>query len=123
VIQLDHGYNASPALGVLGRLLSSTAPASNSSIVAITLIDPFLLIMMFAAIGWAFGRRVMCIALVWWGANDLAGFDWTGGAFLSMDWLVFTVLGVCLMKRNHPTASGFALTCAAMLRVFPVFVM
>ena len=65
----------------------------------------------------------MCIALVWWGANDLAGFDWTGGAFLRMDWLFCTVLGVCLMKRNQPTASGFALTSAAMLRVFPVFVM
>jgi hypothetical protein len=38
--QRDHGYNATPVWGLLGHALADLAPASDGSILALTLIDP-----------------------------------------------------------------------------------
>ena len=117
--QGDHGYNGSPAWGVLGTLLASTGPASTPQILALTLVDPALLLAMWAAVAWAFGWRVMCVALIYWGTNFAAGFSWQGGAYLRQDWLVATIVGLCLLRRGWTAAGGAALATATLLRVFP----
>lgn len=117
--QGDHGYNASPAWGVLGTLLASTGPASTPQILVLTLVDPALLIAMWAAVAWAFGWRAMCVAMIYWGTNFAAGFSWHGGAYLRQDWLVATIVGLCLLRRGWTAAGGAALATATLLRVFP----
>src|SRR5262249_36496427 len=115
---VDHGYNATPVWGIAGTLLSH-APVSDHRILALSLIDPALILVMWAFVWWAFGWRTMCVALIWWGANYPARFLFTGGALLRADWLAFLVIGVCLVRRGLAAAGGFAVTWSALLRIFP----
>jgi hypothetical protein len=121
-VQVDHGYNATPVWAIAGRLLTHQGPASDRQILLLALLDPALLIAMWAAVCWAFGWRTACVAILWWGTNYLSRFTWTGGGFLRADWLAATVVGICLVKRGWHFAGGFALAGAALLRVFPVVV-
>jgi hypothetical protein len=120
--QTDHGYNATPAWGILAVTLANTGPASDARILALALLDPLLLAAMWGAVGWAFGWRVACVGLVFWGTSYLTRFGWNGGAFLRQDWLAATVVSLALLRKQHPAASGFLLSCAAMVRVFPVLI-
>jgi hypothetical protein len=60
--------------------------------------------------------------MIWWGTNYLSTYLYTGGALLRADWLALSVIGVCLMKRGRPALGGFALTYAALLRIFPFLI-
>jgi hypothetical protein len=118
----DHGYNATPVWTIAGNLLTKDIPASHQRIVWLALIDPALIFLTFALIWWAFGWRVVCVALVWWGTNYPARFTYTGGAFLRQDWLFMTVASVCFARRGWIAASGFSLVWAVLLRIFPAFI-
>jgi hypothetical protein len=50
-------------------------------------------------------------------------FQWTGGAYLRMDWLAAVGIGLCLLQRERPAAAGFLLGYAAMVRLFPVLLL
>src|SRR5262249_32013505 len=76
----------------------------------------------FAFVWWAFGWRTLCVALIWWGTNYPGRYIWTGGAFLRADWLALSVIGICLVKRGWMASGGLALTYAALLRIFPGFI-
>jgi len=116
---LDHGYNAPPSWTLLGQSLTRRIPATDATVLALALLDPGLLALMWGAVIWAFGWRTCCVGLLWWGTNRMAYFAWTGGALLRQDWLLLTVLGICLVRRRHAVAGGFALGYATLLRVFP----
>jgi len=118
----ERTYNAPPAWGIFGSTLSRMVTASDSTILALALIDPVLLLLMWAFVLWAFGWRTACVAALWWGTNQLEGFPWTGGALLRQDWLALSIVGICLVRRRFPACGGFALTYATLLRVFPGFI-
>jgi len=88
----------------------------------LTAIDPLLLAGMFAALAWAFGWRVMCIAFVFWGTNPPAYWEWVGGAILRYDWLAACVVGICCLRRERPVAAGLLLAWAVGVRIFPIAV-
>ncbi len=117
--QRDHGFNATPVWLMLGRGLASTGPVSRPRMLALALIDPGLLLGMWAVAWWGFGWRATSIALLYWGTNHPAFWGWTGGAFLRQDWLLFTVFGVALLRRGQAGAAGAAIGVAGLLRVFP----
>lgn len=119
-LQIDHGYNATPVWTIAGHALANLAPASERQVVTLSLIDPALILVMWATVWWAFGWRAMCVALLWWGTNYPARFAWTGGGFLRADWLVLAVLAIALVRRGRYAMGGFALAYASLLRVFPV---
>jgi hypothetical protein len=119
----DYGYNATPVWGVLGTALANTGPASWTQIVFLVALDPLLLLGMWGAVAWAFGWRAMCVALIYWGTNFPARFAWTGGSILRQDWLALSMVGLCLLRRGYPRLAGFSLTWAALLRVFPAFLL
>jgi hypothetical protein len=119
---VDHGYNAPPAWGILGSTLSKSVVATDTTMLLLALIDPFLLLVMWGFVLWAFGWRTACVAALFWGTNQLEGFSWTGGAFLRQDWLVLSIVGICLVRRRVLACGGFALTYATLLRVFPGFI-
>ena len=120
--QQDHGYNATPVWGILGRFLADHTELTWDNIVKLAVIDSLFLVAMWLAVLWAFGWRATCVALVYWGCNFPARFYWNGGSFLRYDWLLWLVVGVCLLRKNRFALGGAALTYATLLRVFPGFV-
>jgi hypothetical protein len=119
ISQIDHGYNGSPVWAIAGSFFAGRAPASDAHILRLALIDPLLILIMWGAVWWAFGWRATAVAVLWWGTNFPARFIWTGGAFLRADWLAAMTIGICFVKRERMASGGFALTYAALLRVFP----
>ena len=119
-ILVDHGYNATPAWGILGGLLARAAgPATDGSVLALALLDPLLLLAAWLLVGRAFGWRAACVALVLWGTNYPGRFWWNGGSFLRMDWLAAAMAGVALLRLGRPRLAGAALAAATLLRLFP----
>jgi len=59
------------------------------------------------------------VGVIYWGTCYPGQFDWTGGGFLRQGWLAASVIGVCLMRREHYRTAGFLIAVAALLRVFP----
>ena len=84
------------------------------------LIDPVLLLaVMCGLVWWAFGWRVLAVALVWWGTNYPARYTYIGGAFLREDWLLLASRRS--VSRNAAGWRHRALRShgSALLRVFP----
>ncbi|MEP6654799.1 MAG: hypothetical protein ABJA82_15660 [Myxococcales bacterium] len=119
--QTDHGYNATPVWTVVGSALANLSPASDRQLWFLTRIDPFFIVGMCLMIGWAFGWRVLCVALAVFATNFPSRYMWNGGAYLRWDWLFHMTASVCLMKKGRPLLGGYLLGYAALLRVFPGF--
>jgi hypothetical protein len=120
---LDHGYNAPPVWAVAGTALTYRLPANRVTVMALALLDPVLLLAMWALVVRAFGWRSACVAALWWGTNRLSDFGWTGGGLLRQDWLALAVGGVALVRLGRSFAGGFALAWAALARVFPALLL
>ena len=118
-VRNDHGFNATPAWAGLGGVLARLGPASWPLIGSLALLDVVLVAAMLLVIGRTFGLEAACLAAGYWGLDTLAHFAWTGGGFLRYDWLFWMVLGIAALRRERPAVAGFALTVAALLRVFP----
>ena len=121
--QTDHGYNGTPAWGLFGGLLADTGPATDAQILTLRLIDPLLLLLTWAAVGWTFGWRVLCVALLYWGTNYPAQYGWVGGSYLRQVEFAAVLLGICLMRRQRMTAAGFLLVLAALVRIYPALLL
>jgi len=122
-MQGDHGFNPPPPWTVSGYLLASLAPASAATQSTLAAIDPLLLTVAFALVGWAFGAHVLVVALVVFGCNFPGKGVWTIGGFLRQDWLCATIASVCLARRGRWLPAGVALATAAALRIFPAFLL
>jgi hypothetical protein len=121
--QTDHGFNGTPVWTALGAALANLAPASRRQIAVLTSLDPAYFAGMCALVWWAFGWRVLCVALLVLATNYPSRFYWTGGSFLRWDWLFYTTAGVCLLKKDKPFLAGVSLAYAALLRVFPALLL
>lgn len=121
-MQTDHGYNATPVWTITGKLLASTGPITARKMLALALIDPLLIVVMWAVVWWAFGWRTLAIAVLWWGTNYPARYNYIGGAFLRADWLLLAIGAIALARRGLIGAGGGALGASALLRIFPGFV-
>ncbi|MFQ5418694.1 MAG: hypothetical protein ACE5FL_16830, partial [Myxococcota bacterium] len=117
---MDHGYNAPPAWGVLAIPIANFLDVSASSIVWASRIDPLLQLVMWGVVAWAFGWRVLCVALIFWGTNGLGEFSFVGGGYLRQDWLCAAVAGLCALRREKHLAAGVLLATAALLRLIPI---
>jgi hypothetical protein len=118
-MQRDHGFNASPAWMLAGRAVSGIAPAGDGFFRCLATIDLVLLAALFTAVAWAFGPRVACVALVFWGTQWPFDRTFTFGALLRQDWIFLLVLAACLAKKRCFALAGAALACSAMIRLFP----
>jgi hypothetical protein len=122
-MQVDHGYNATPLWTALGGALANLVPANDAGMLALRLLDPLLLALLWAAVVYAFGWRAACVALLYWGTNHPAQHGWTGGSFLRQDWLVAIGSALCALRLGRPAAAGALLALATGLRIFPVLVL
>src|SRR5262245_568091 len=117
--QVDHGYNATPAWGLVGRLLASTGPATDGQILLLRLLDPLLLAGTGLAIACAFGWRTLCVALLYFGTNYPALYGWVGGAYLRQLDLALLLIGICCLRRDRPAMAGALFAAATLVRVYP----
>ncbi len=123
-IFMDHGFNASPVWAMLGGAVARLVPAgSERGVLLLSLLDSALLAAAFAAVGWAFGRRVVPIAALYFTVVFGASFFWIGGAFLRFLWFFAVVVAACCLHRKRYAAAGALLGLATGLRVFPVLLM
>src|SRR5689334_11082252 len=100
-MQKDHGYNPPPVWTVMGHILSSLHPATPTYMKMLAGIDIAFFIGIFWAIHWAFGWRVMSVAIIFWGCQLPAEYFWTGGAFMRQDWLFYLILSGCLIRKRY----------------------
>ncbi len=121
-ILVDFGYNPTPLWTVLGGSLANLVPAgSNAGIRALTLIDPLLELVMFAAIAWAFGIEIALISMIYFCLLFGASFGWLGGAVLRHLWLATLIGSACLLRKRRYAGAGALLAVSTLLRVFPIF--
>jgi hypothetical protein len=119
-LQRDHGFNATPAWAALGRLVAAPLPLSKAGLLALASLDVVLDLAAWGLVAAAFGWRATCVALVYWGTNQPAGYEWTGGAFLRHDWLAAMLVALACLRRARPLAAGALFGAAALLRAFPL---
>lgn len=116
----DKGYNPPPVWTLTGSALAHAVPARPGTAIFLLMHADFLfVILMTAALAWAFNIETALLAAVFFGINYTTPYSAVGAAFLRLDWLMWLVFGICLMKRNLPTLSGMALAYAALLRLSP----
>ncbi len=117
----DHGGNATPVWFLGARLLFANAPASDAALFTGVVADIVLMVLAFAAIGWAYGARTALLAMIVWGAMDLYmfGSNWFGAA-LRHDWMALWAIGIALLKKERFALAGAVLAWAGLIRVFPI---
>jgi hypothetical protein len=120
--QTDHGFNGTPVWNILGSILTNiTPPASHLTVVLLDSLDVVMLTLMTGLLWWAFGWRVVSVALIVFATNFPSRWYWIGGSYLRWDWLFWMGVGVCMMKKERPFWAGAAVMYAALLRIFPGF--
>ena len=119
--QTDHGYNGTPVWNIVGTILTNLAPASRTQILTFDSIDCLAVIFLSLMIWWAFGWRVLTIALLVFATNFPSRWYWTGGSLLRWDWLFWMGASVCLAKKEHYFSAGMCLAYSTLLRIFPIF--
>jgi len=118
-LQQDHGFNATPLWAALGRLVAAPVAPSPGGLLALASLDALLDLVAWGAVAAVFGWRAACVGLIYWGTNQPAGYEWTGGAFLRHDWIAALLVGLALLRRARPAAAGALFAAAALLRAFP----
>jgi hypothetical protein len=119
-MQTDHGYNPPPVWTMSGHFFGSFFPvATNESMRVLASLDTIVFTLAFFFVWWAFGLRMCCLTLLFWGTQFPADGYFTGGAFLRQDWLLYLVMSACLLRKRYWALAGAALATSALLRVFP----
>ncbi len=116
----DHGGNATPVWFLLAKAVFGSAPASDAVMWRAVVADVLLLVLAFAAIWVAFGRRTFLVALVVFGAQDFYQFgtNWFD-APLRHDWMALWGLGLAALRLKRFRLAGGLLAWAAGIRAFP----
>jgi hypothetical protein len=120
-LQLDHGFNPSPAWILVAHPLVGGGTLSWTRVRGLCAIDLGLLLAAFGVALWGFGARTTALAAIVLGTYFPAQLTWTNGSFLRWDWFAAALAGVALCRRDRPLAGGAALGYAALARVFPIF--
>jgi hypothetical protein len=117
-IRRDHGYNPSPTWTATAQLVDVGA-TDRAALVRLGLLDPLLLLALFGLVFHTYGSRATCLCLVVFGLGYAWRYDWIGGAFLRLDWLVAVGCAVCCVRLERYRTAGALLAYAGMVRIFP----
>ena len=119
-MQLDHGFNAPPVWTAFVNVLTAKLAATRGVVLGLASLDVLLLAGAFAALGWAFGWRTACLALIFWGVQHPANHLWVSGSLLRHDWFAWLLVSLALLKKRRFLGAGIAFAAATSLRLFPV---
>jgi len=116
---VDHGFNATPVWTLVGHWIANVVPSTPHGIAVLVACDFALILGALGLVFAGFGFEAGCLAVIFFGGNAFSRYSWTGGAFLRYDWFFWSAAGVWALRRERPMFGGFALTYAALLRIFP----
>ena len=105
--------------GKAHTLINTADPGTPWPMRLLTYIDLVFLLVMFAFVWWAFGWRVMLLAIIFHGTNYFMNFVHIKGAFMRLDWVCLLVIAICLLKKRFFITAGAAMAYAGMARMFP----
>jgi hypothetical protein len=113
----DHGFNGTPVWVLIARPIASVVPVEWVKLC--TWLDALLIVVMLAAIGWAFGAQAM--AFCWIFITVCYSFRWPHipWAYLRYDWFATMVIGICMVKKERFSLGGGFLAYATLMRYFP----
>ncbi len=116
----DKGYNPSPVWTMTAAPLANLVETSNPrGMLALSLLDPMLLLLATAAVWRTFGARPALLMVILIGTHMATSHSHMRGAFLRTDWVAALVLAVCAVKAKRPAVGGALVAFSAALRVFP----
>lgn len=116
----DHGFNATPVHAAWLRWWSSTVPPTRGGLVALAQLDSIAYLGALAFIGWGFGVEACAAVALVFGLGFPWGYNWVGGSFGRIVWLMWLSAGLALLRRDRPLLGSAALTVAGLLRLFPM---
>ena len=116
-VLVDQGYNPTPVRTLLGAA-AARLPLEGGLGLLIHL-DKLLMLLVFFAMGRAFGVEIAALAAIVWGTGELWNYAWIGDSYLRSLWLAATLLGLAALRRERDALGGAWLATAALLRVFP----
>ena len=119
----DIGYNPSPAWTFVARLGNARLPLGRRTLELLGGLDVLLLVAMFVAIWRTYRWQVACACLLLFGVGYAGRFDWLGGAYLRLDWLVALLIGVCALESRRFGAAGALFGYATAVRLFPALLL
>lgn len=120
-VQRDHGYNGTPLMTAVWGGLANLWTGETSTFLSIAVwID---LVAVAALTGWLslrLGAAAGMTFALFWLANPLNDYTFTGGALFRHAFLVAIAAGVATLRSGARAASGAWFAVAAGLRLFPV---
>jgi hypothetical protein len=118
-VRHDHGFNPTPAWAFVARLFAAPLSATPLDLAVLASLDLALMGLAFAVVLRSFGPRVMLLSVALFGLTFGTRYMMQG-AFLRLDWLAATLLGVCALRHGRPASAGAAFAYASAVRLFPV---
>jgi hypothetical protein len=119
-IMADHGNSGSPAWAVIAAPIARVCGMGPVGQQLMGLVDPLLMIILFAFVFRSFGTRPACVMLTIWSMVPFC-FDYLAGSLLRWDWLF--ALGMCIVmwRRSRPLTAGAFLGYAIASKLFPLW--
>lgn len=115
----DRGYNGTPSYTAVASVVARALPVEQPVTRWLsTAIDPLLIGLGVAAVGWAFGTEIAAWVVLLLAVFPGTQWRWLGG-FLEYDWLAALLLAAAAVKTKRPAAAGIALAWATASRLFP----
>ena len=118
-VLLDHGYNPTPIWTLIGRPLTGLFPVETGSLWILARLDLALVLILLAAIGWAFGFEAACIAAIAWGANPTHPLPVDRRCVPAKRLAVGVDAGAVPAAKGMHRGAGALLTLSSLLRIFP----
>ena len=114
----DHGFNATPVWLIVGQFVSNAISLDSKLWFVPFILDALLLCLMWLVVFRVFGVQSGALSLIAWSTLPLSDYGWVGGALLRHDWLVLTVVGLCMLKQGRYVVSAMSLAYGGLLRMF-----
>lgn len=115
----DKGFNGTPFYTVLASSLVNSTDGSIEQLTYLALLDPLMMLLAFAAVGWAFGVRQAALFVLFFCTFFPNRFVHMGGSIVRFDYVAALIVGLCALKKDRWGLCGGLLAWAAMVRVFP----
>jgi hypothetical protein len=113
----DHGFNGTPSWVLIARPIVNLIPVEQIKLA--TLIDLFLIIIMTAAVFWAFGADTGLYTWIFITVGYSFRWPTITWVLLRYDWVTAMVIGICLIKKKKHYAAGALFGYATLMRYFP----